>query len=74
MKENKTEMNLSRETLRFFVESSLARNVEIAVINGKCVIVEMLIPGESVKRSDILQRYVEIVDAAREAKDGAEKT
>ncbi len=74
MKENKTEMNRSRETLRFFVESSLARNVEIAVINGKCVIVEMLIPGESVKRSDILQRYVEIVDAAREAKDGAEKT
>ena len=66
MKENKTEMNRSRETLRFFVESSLARNMEIAVINGKCVIVEMLIPGESVKRSDILQRYVEIVDAQKE--------
>ena len=74
MKVNKAETNRSRETLRFFVESSLARNVEIAVISGKCTVIDLLLPGESVKRSDILQRYVDVVDAAREAKDGAEKT
>ena len=71
---NKVGTNPSQAILRFFVESSLARKVEIVAINGKCTVVDLLLPGESVKRSDILQRYVEIVDAAREAKDGAEKT
>ena len=71
---NKAGTNPSQAILRFFVESSLARKVEIVAINGKCTVVDLLLPGESVKRSDILQRYVEIVDAAREAKDGAEKT
>lgn len=68
MKANKAQTNRSPETLRFLVESSLARKVEIAVINGKCTIAELLLPGESVKRSDILQRYVEIVDAGLEEK------
>ena len=63
---NKVGTNPSQAILRFFVESSLARKVEIVAINGKCTVVDLLLPGESVKRSDILQRYVEIVDAQKE--------
>lgn len=70
----KAETNPSQAMLRFFVESSLARNVEIAVIDGKCTVVGLLLPGEHVKRSRILQTYVEVVDAARESEDDAEKT
>lgn len=70
----KTETNPSQATLRFFVESSLARNVEIVAINGKCTVVDLLLPGEHVKRSRILQAYVEVVDAAQESEDDAEKT